>query len=92
MSAVEFYEIGMKMSKTILLGSAIVGLRTFKCFFGTSPENCEILWGLLAGFHPPKSKPKHLLWTLLFVKQYSSDLANKGLTGADPKTFKKMGG
>jgi hypothetical protein len=59
---------------------------------GTSYEICAELWNLI---NPVLSvsrnaQPKHLLWALLLMKQYSTEEVNVRLVGgADNKTYRK---
>jgi hypothetical protein len=54
------------------VGRAVVEDRRFRSFFGARFEIVRMVWGMLGGggLHPEKSKPKHLLWTLYFLKVY----------------------
>ena len=92
MSATNFFELGYRMSRNTFSNSIIIGDRAFRSFFGTGPDTCEIIWSLLAGFHPTNSKPIYLLWTLLFLKQYNCDTVNSAIAEVDPKTFRKWVG
>lgn len=69
--------------------SRVVRKRRFRALFGVSPEVMAETWSLLQSSRPPKSKPKHLLWALLFLKVYATENVNSTLTGADEKTFRK---
>ena len=46
--------------------------RRFRSFFGVRFEIIHMAWDMLGegGICPEKSKPKHLLWTLYFLKVY----------------------
>jgi len=63
--------------------------RRFRAFFGTTPIVCSSLWGLLAVSRPPDSKPKHLLWALMFLRLYDTESVHALLAGVDEKTFRK---
>ena len=48
--------------------------RTFKSFFGVHWNLCEIAWTLLDDHGKYKKRePRHLLWTLVFYKVYSTE-------------------
>ena len=62
----------------------------YKQFFGLSPELTSLVWDLLTN---PKIHvrllPKHLLWALMFLKQYTNEGVLSGLAKVSPKTFRK---
>lgn len=65
-------------------------IRTFKEHFGVSPWVVCCVWNRLA-LHsclPPKAAPIHLLWTLLFLKVYSTERVLANTCGCDPETFR----
>ena len=69
-------------------------LRRFKAFFGTGPDQAAMLWhylnkhSLLQNLKRPE--PKHLLWALLFLKDYGTEEKLSALVGGvDEKTFRK---
>jgi hypothetical protein len=64
------------------------GYRRFRGLFGVSPASCAVLWTLIED-KPPGSKPKHLLWSLLFLKGYANEHMNSAVVGVDEKTFRK---
>jgi hypothetical protein len=69
--------------------------RRFASWFGTEPLVCSILWKKLvhsgwfdhAGMRG--TDPKHLLWTLLFLKCYATESVNSAIVGVDEKTYRK---
>jgi hypothetical protein len=68
----------------------------FRVFFGTSLLVVDKLWWLLdkQDFFPKKSCPKHLLWTLYFLKVYPRQSPGCSVIGTsssviNPKTFWK---
>ena len=70
--------------------------RRFRSFFGAWFEIVRMVWDMLGegSLCPEKSKPKHLLWTLYFLKVYPREgpgcAAVGGSRGAvDPKTMRK---
>lgn len=64
-------------------------LRRFRALFGVAPHTCSSVWTRLQGVIPEGGSPVHLLWALLFLKVYATEHVNKGLTGANEKTFRK---
>jgi hypothetical protein len=78
------------------VGTAAMEDRRFRGLFGARIEIVLKVWLMLGegGLHPKKSKPKHLLWTLYFLKAYPREApgcsAVGGSKGAiDPKTLRK---
>lgn len=64
-------------------------LRRFKSFFGVNPDICLIIWDMIKSEAPLHSKPKHLLWCLNFLKQYSTEHERRSIFKADEKTIRK---
>jgi hypothetical protein len=60
----------------------------FKAHVGVSPEVTFQTWELITR-KPKHSKPKHLLWALLFAKLYSTEEVLAGMVGVTRKTFRK---
>ena len=78
------------------VGTAAMEDRRFRSFFGAQFEIVRMVWDMLGegGLRPEKSEPKHLLWTLYFLKVYPREgpgcAAVGGSRGAvDPKTMRK---
>jgi hypothetical protein len=69
--------------------SCKIGMRRFKAFFGCSPKVCSIVWDMIKNDAPSGSDPKHLLWTLVFLKGYETEHKLKGILGEDEKTIRK---
>ena len=73
--------------------SATTNSRRFRSVFGINPLICRHVWNLIAcspnAITVPTARPKHLLWALLFLKQYNSTEFNAAITGADEKTHRK---
>jgi hypothetical protein len=74
------------------IGTAAMEDRRFRSLFGARIKIVLRVWLMLweDGLRPKKSKPKHLLWTLYFLKVYRREApgcsAVDGLKGAiDPK-------
>jgi hypothetical protein len=78
------------------VGTAAMEDRRFRSLFGARIAIVMKVWLMLweEGLRPEKSKPKHLLWTLYFLKVYPREApgcsAAGGSKGAiDPKTLQK---
>lgn len=63
------------------------GLRKFRSFYGIPPDVLSILWKRIKN-KPPGSEPKHLLWCMLFLKNYNKEHINASITNVDEKTFR----
>lgn len=66
--------------------------RAFRALFGCSDSVAHILWTKLnkLALLPRGGTMTHLLWTLMFLKVYPSEVNMKVLTGgADNKTIRK---
>lgn len=50
---------------------------------------CSILWALIEENVTESCEPKHLLWTLCFLKLYNAETINRAIFGTDEKTFSK---
>jgi len=65
----------------------------FRAWFGADATHCSLLWQLLLETPsiklPHNPDPKHLLWSLLFLKQYSTEQTHAAQVGTDEKTFRK---
>ena len=78
------------------VGSAALEDRRFREHFGAPFEIVRMVWDMMEEVHllPEKCEPKHLLWTLYFLKCYPKEgpgcAAVGGSKGAiDPKTMRK---
>lgn len=60
----------------------------FRSLFGVSPRVCLNLWHQHINL-PPKAKPKHLLWALLYLKVYGTEQALSGMVHVTRKTYRK---
>ena len=83
-----FWNLGHTITRHNVEGSLCLGYRTFRAFFGTSPQVCALVWNGLST-RPPNSKPEYLLWGLMLLKQYNIESVNATLTGVTEKTFRK---
>lgn len=84
-----FVKIGNRYTESSLGRSKKIALRRFKSFFGVTPNVCSIIWKKLQNELPDGAEPKHLLWCLLFLKQYSNEHNRHSILGADEKTIRK---
>lgn len=84
-----FATIGNRYTESSMTRSTYVALRRFKAFFGVTPTVCAICWEVLKDNLPQGAEPKHLLWALLFLKQYCSEHNRRSILGADEKTIRK---
>ena len=64
------------------------GDRDFRGLFGISANVCSVAWNLCD--FPSGTKPKHLLWALLFLKVYGTETVLISIVGGPTrKTFRK---
>ena len=87
---------GIQNRTSRIVGTAAMEERRFRELFGARMEIVVHLWEMMekGDLLPEKSKPKHLLWTLYFLKVYPREgpgcSAVGGSGGAvDPKTLRK---
>jgi len=78
------------------VGTAEMEDRRFRELFGARVEIVVLLWEMMEedNLLPEKSKPKHLLWSLYFLKVYPREGAGCAAVGGsggaiDPKTLRK---
>jgi hypothetical protein len=78
------------------VGTAAMEDRRFRSLFGARIEIVLKVWSMLLedGLRPKKSKPKHLLWTLYFLKVYPREAPGCSAVGGskgviDQKTLRK---
>ena len=58
----------------------------FRSLFGVSAIVCCIIW---KKYHfPPSTKPKHLLWVLMFMKTYAVETVLCSISRVTRKTFR----
>jgi hypothetical protein len=69
--------------------SARTKARRYKALFGVSAATCSRLWALVKPSLPSSAGPRHLLWTLYFLKQYGHEEVNAAFCQCDEKTFRK---
>ena len=63
--------------------------RDYNSFFGASKATIAAVWRLIYPDIAGKLRIKHLLWTLTFLKQYSSEQVLSLAAECSPKTFRK---
>lgn len=83
-----FWNVGLSYTNHKLENSKRTGLRVFRSFYGCSPQVCSKIWSLIEKTAPVASRPKHLLWCLLFLKRYNTEHVNSAITHVDEKTFR----
>jgi len=88
MSSQLFWHLGCTIARCNHYRHSTVTDRRFREYFGCSPDICKILWDLLEDFHPHGAHPKHLLYALLFLKQYNTEAINRALCKVDENTFR----
>ena len=71
----------------------MVSNRRWRSLFGASPLVCSILWGHIDPPNnralPPNAEIKHLMWALIFLRDYNVEENHSLLTGVDEKTHRK---
>ena len=65
--------------------------RRFRSFFGCSSQVATALWNRARKkkLIPVDFSPKHMLWTLAFIKLYESEAVLAAICRCDEKTFRK---
>ena len=82
-------ELMIQAAATVFLNKRSVCPRDYSSFFGASKATIAAVWRLIYPDIAGKLRIKHLLWTLTFLKQYSSEQVLCQATGCTPKTFRK---
>lgn len=78
-----------------LYGRRSMTTRLFTSLFGANNLAIAKLWMLICDTNPLYRgadgfvEPKHLLWTLTFLKQYTTEDVLASVAGVSPKTFRK---
>ena len=70
-----------------ILSKDRVDERVLRSFFGVSLNTIVSCWK--RGEFKIKTRPRHLLWSLLFMKCYDSEERLANLVDADRKTYRK---
>jgi hypothetical protein len=89
-----FVSIGLKiLSKSKSARDGVTINRRWRALFGASPAVCSLLWAWVDPPNNPKlpenSEMKHLMWALMFLRDYNVEENHATLTGADEKTYRK---
>ncbi len=84
-----FWFIGCEICKHNTKRKNDYGNRKFRNFFGTCAVVCLQIWNLVIGHLPSFVEPKHLLWSLLFLRQYHTEAQNAALVATSEKTFRE---
>lgn len=84
-----FLRLGNQISKTKSGQKTSTKTRRFKSFFGVTPYVCSIVWTKIVDIAPIGFQPKHLLWGLTFLKQYTIEHNRHSTLKADEKTIRK---
>lgn len=84
----KFLKLGNKYTKS-LVSTPKLSLRRFKSFFGITPLVCSIVWDEVKNEAPYGAEPKHLLWCMSFLKEYSGEHYRRSIFDADEKTIRK---
>lgn len=82
-----FWNDGLEYANHKMSNSQLTGLRKFRSFYGIYPEVFSVLWKKITT-KPVGSEPKHLLWCMLFLKNYNTEHVNCAITKVDEKTFR----
>lgn len=84
-----FLKLGNVYTDTKSTSSKYVALRRFQSFFGATPLVCSLIWDKIKHDVPKGGDPKHLLWSLSFLKQNSVEHYRRSIFKADEKTIRK---
>ena len=63
--------------------------RAFRSYFGMSPLLCVHVWDELDSSLPKGASPRHLLWSLAFLKIYATEDVMVSIAKTTRKTFRK---
>lgn len=80
-----FWYEGLRYADHNSENSNLTGFRRFMTFYGITPKVFAVLWKLIPE-KPRGSEPKHLLWCMLFLKNYNKEHINAA--NVDEKTFR----
>jgi hypothetical protein len=67
--------------------SLTMELSPFDSHFGTEPKVVAIVWNMME--KPKGARPKHLLWTFLFLKLYSNEDVLNNMVKKPKNAFRK---
>jgi hypothetical protein len=81
-----FRSIGERILRRVSNGNQ----RSFVALFGIRPLKIFQLWGLIVeSGNVAKIAPRHLMWTLLFLRSYSREEVLATMVGVSEKTMRK---
>lgn len=65
--------------------------RTYRAAFGVGPEVSSHVWEYISIYKkkPTKGLPKHLLWTLMYMKCYDAESLLAAMVGTSAKNYRK---
>lgn len=86
-SSAQFLDEGKKILGTSPYFTVARDESTFKSYFGVSSVVAALMWNSIKP--PHKSKPKHLLWALYFLRQYPEEHKCAHAMGCTKNTLKK---
>ena len=91
--SVDFRDIGMEIMGVRNPHTKANLRRRFPSWFGLDPHMCDIIWEELCSsgwFNFVRtSQKKHLLWDLMFLRQYNTTEIHAVQVGVDEKTFRR---
>ena len=85
-SPTNFQRIGSNIGRKCHRGNSISDQR-YRGLFGVSDVVTSDLWQMVPS--TDGGTPKHLLWGLLFLKNYNNEYLHATAVGCDEKTFRK---
>lgn len=83
-----FFKLGNKYTKSVI-SSPKIAARRFRSHFGVTPKVCSVVWNEIEYSAPAGAQPKHLLWCLSFLKEYSTEHYRRSIFNADEKTMRE---
>ena len=63
-------------------------MKRYRSLFGVTPAVTAQAWNLVGAKLPNNAHPRHLLWTLLFLKCYPLEVVMCAMTGANERTVR----
>lgn len=88
MEAKDFYEVATN-GFDFTNSSNTLRDRRYRSIFGVSAHVTSIIWNIMIPTINLFARPIHLLWTLYFLKQYSTEHNNAYVWNCTEKTFRK---
>jgi hypothetical protein len=86
-----FFNLGVTLMNSNPNLAAGTTARRWATNFATSPLVCSIVWDMLEpeDWAETTAEPKHLLWTMHFMKTYKKEGDLRGFAKCDEKTVRK---